>query len=161
MSEIDAGELHTADRESFFKDTTDLKFYRRVRDTNANELLEQIIVAIGPNAAGAPVNIFSQIAAVAAGAQTSILTYTVPPGETLVLIRVDMSGQNIGTYDVMVNGVSIARKRTYFSGPFSESVDFGSHGSPLYAAGSVVTVSVLHNRPSTADFEARLQGALI
>lgn len=133
--------------------------YQKLRvDASGN-----LLVAPGPGSSAtvSPVNEFAEVLAVASGSETLILTYTVPVAMTLSLERIDVSGTNIGTYNVYADVPQIARKRTWFNGDFSEVIDFSSpERSQEYLAGTVITVKVLHNRPDPGDFEARLQGLL-
>lgn len=54
MAEIPVGELHTADRDAFFRDTNDELVYRRVRDSAAAQILQQILSALGGSANTTP-----------------------------------------------------------------------------------------------------------
>jgi len=51
MAEIPVGELHTADRDAFFRDTENELVYRRVRDDmvvqKLNELMELLTLLLG------------------------------------------------------------------------------------------------------------------
>jgi hypothetical protein len=105
---------------------------------------------------------FAEITSVPLSTMTDILTYTVPAGFTLKLAKIEVSGSNIATYEVTVDGTLEARKRTWFSGPISETFNFetaAAGGFPVLA-GSVIKVRVIHGRPMLGDFEARLIGEL-
>lgn len=105
------------------------------------------------------VNQFNQIASVPQGAETLIDSLTVPAGFSLNLIRIDVSGENIGTYNVYLNGVIFARKRTWFSGTFSETFNFAENNNGYkLVAGDKIEIKILHLRPTTATFESRIQG---
>ena len=110
-------------------------------------------------ASGTVRNVFASLSAVASGASPTILTYTVPAGKTGYLLAADFSGQNIATYDLMVNATEFARFRTYFGGDLTASIRVGSSVQDAYqmVAGTVVTIQVHNFRPTSADFEARLQ----
>ena len=114
-------------------------------------------ITIEPN--GPVRTIYNTALSVATGTTVDLLTYTVPIGKTAYLLLTDVSGTNIATYDIFLNGIQIARKRTYFGGPISEVFLFGetlASAVPI-AASTQVKVRVNNYRPTVADFEARLQ----
>lgn len=102
---------------------------------------------------------FSTALSVLSGATSTILSYTVPVATQTYLLRIEVSGTNIATYDVTVDGQPWARTRTYFSGPFIGIIQVGSSPSDGYplSTGQLVEISVTNFRPTTGDFEARLQ----
>jgi len=102
---------------------------------------------------------YDETAAVASGVSTAIITYVTPVGPPVAISRVLVSGENIARYDIAVNGAPIATQRTCFGSDLSRTIEFnGSDGSGYdLAVGDVVTVTVLHNRPYTAIFEATLE----
>lgn len=102
---------------------------------------------------------YDETAPVPPGFSTVILTYMVPFGDKASLQRIFASGENIGRYDVLVNGTPISTQRTYFGGALN--VDFlynssNGEGLPL-SGGDIVTVKVLQTRPNTAIYEATLE----
>lgn len=102
---------------------------------------------------------FSTVTGVATSATVTILTYTVPASTETYLLRIEASGTNIATYDILIDGQPWARTRTYFSGPFVAVLHIGSSPSdaiPLNA-GQVVDIQVTNFRPTSGNFEARLQ----
>lgn len=109
-----------------------------------------------------PFNEFNESLLVVNGAETTILTYTVPPGMTAFLSRIDVSGENIARYEVYVDAELIARKRTWFGQGLNESFDLtlSSRRGLSVQSGGTVLVKVLHGRSFAATFEARLQGLL-
>jgi len=102
---------------------------------------------------------YNEDVAVVSGVLTTIVSYTVPVGATAYLQRVLASGENIAKYQVLVNGTPLATNRTYFGSALDTSFNFSGPSGEGYLlnAGDVVLVQVLHNRPSTADFEATLE----
>jgi hypothetical protein len=112
-------------------------------------------VQITSETPGIPLSFFSEVSSVAAGATVSVLSYTVPPATTQMLQKVDVSGSNIAIYDIIINGSTFARKRTYFGGSLSDSVDCG--GGFTLSSGDQVVVTVNNFRPSAGDFEVRIQ----
>lgn len=105
------------------------------------------------------VNEYAESLSVPSGSTTTIVTYTVPIGKTASLQRVAVSGENIALFTVLVNAVVIDSRRTWFGGSLNTDFNFSatSDAGIDLVAGDVVTVQVLHNRPSTGDFEARIQ----
>lgn len=103
-------------------------------------------------------SVFNEVLAVASGVTTTLGTYTVPAGKTAVLEKIFASGDNIGQYDVFKNGVKIDSMKTYFGGMLNVNFDFSSGYSGLsLVTGDVITIKVLHTRPSPGDFTARIQ----
>lgn len=99
-------------------------------------------------------------ATLVAGTQSgTILNYTVPNGKSALILSIEVSGENIATYDVLLNSSSFAKKRTYFSGPLNEVIHIGSTAVDAYplVSGDNIEVNVTNFRPSSANFEARFQ----
>lgn len=118
-------------------------------DVNADG---SINVNVLPNGTGNIVNTYNEVTAVASGVLTTIETYTATG--TAFLQKSIVSGTNIARFDVLLNGNVIDRQRTYFGGNLN--IDFDFTNLPL-VFGDVVTVRVIHNRPTTGDFNARIQ----
>lgn len=103
-------------------------------------------------------NIFNEQLAVASGAIVSLVTYTIPAGKTAVLERIWVSGENIAKYEVYINASKIDVGRTYFGSHLNTKFEYTSTNSD-YAliASDVITVTVRHDRPSSGNFEGRIQ----
>lgn len=101
-------------------------------------------------------SIFDEALAVPSGSPTTILSYTAPSATTF--IRVNTGGTNIAQFEVYINGTLNARQRTYFGATLDTTFDYsaGSEGFVLNS-GDLVEVKVTHQRPSSGDFEARLE----
>lgn len=131
---------------------------------NGNTIEPNTDGSINVNVVSAPIagqeekSIYNEALAVASGATTTLVTYTVPFAKTAILHRVTVSGTNIARYDVLINGTPIDTKRTNFGDNLNESFEYvvDGHGLPLIS-GDAVTVKVLHNRPYIGDFEGRIQ----
>ena len=108
------------------------------------------------------INVFQEAVGVANSAETTILTYSVPSGRTAFLSRIDVGGENIARYEVYIDSDLIARKRTYWGNGLGESFDFSlsSRRGLQVEPGEIITVKVIHERPFSGTFEARLQGLL-
>lgn len=104
-------------------------------------------------------NFFGTAAAVVSGATTTIVQYTVPLNKLAILERCVGSGENIGTFTVLINNATQAVQRTYYAGGFNADFDFttGDVNGLLLQPGDNVKVTILHNRPSLANFDARIQ----
>jgi hypothetical protein len=104
-------------------------------------------------------NTFGTASAVVGGVTTNIVTYTVPIGKTAILQRSVASGENIGTFTLSVNSNVESVLRTYYAGPFNVTFEFitGQENGLLLNSGDVVTVTILHNRPFTGNFDGRIQ----
>lgn len=117
------------------------------------------VVVGGAGGSQATVSTFNSVTSVAASVSTTIVTYTVPALKTARLQRLEVSGTNIAQYDVLVNNVLQARRRTYFGAPLNETFDFTAEvdlGFKLNS-GDVVKINVIHQRPDLGDFEGRIQ----
>lgn len=99
-------------------------------------------------------SIYNEISSVATNLTTNILSYTIPMGSTAELEDVNVSGDNIAKYELLVNGNVVDKKRTYFGGNLNEVFDFKN--SIVLVAGDIITVRVNHIRPDLGDFNARL-----
>jgi len=93
--------------------------------------------------------------AVAAAVQTTVLSHTVPPATYLTIDRIDVGGENIAKWEVYINAVKIATRRTYWGDGMNESFIMGGLKAD---AGDTIEVKVLHDRPFSGDFEANLIG---
>lgn len=107
---------------------------------------------------GELVNEFNSISSVAKDVQTDLLTYTVPIGKSMELMRVRVGGDNIATYELYKNGTLFAVHRTYFSGALTDTIEFGvlKKGIQLISA-DVLQIKVTHSRPWVGAFEANIQ----
>lgn len=98
---------------------------------------------------------YNEISAVVSGSETTIISYTVPSGKTSKLSEVSGSGENIAEYNLKVNGDVKQKLRTYFGGSLNTIFNFTV--SPTFSAGDIILLSVLHNRPSSADFNGTIK----
>jgi len=104
-------------------------------------------------------NTFNEVSAVVSSVLTTITTYTAPIGSDTFLQRVSAGGNNVATYQVDINGVTLDKRRTYFGAPLTTDFIFGGFSESGYtlAQGDVITVRVIHSRPVVGDFESRIQ----
>ena len=107
----------------------------------------QSSASIGTVESGTVETSFNEILSVASGAETQVVFYTAVTSTRLKTAEV--TGTNIATYTVYVNGSPIHKKRTYF-GNLDNNFQF-SKGYQL-EDGDVVTITTLHNQSSPGDF---------
>lgn len=112
-----------------------------------------ITVQVEATTGGVLKNYYNEVLAVASGVLTTIQTYTVVATKA-ALFDVNVSGTNIATYTVLLNGNILIKKFTYFGSELNEDFNF-SAGLGL-VTGDVIQVKVIHNRPSTGDFNSRI-----
>jgi hypothetical protein len=123
-------------------------------------------VTVIPNCVSIPF-VYSQFDEVASlsgsGTSADISSYTVPVGKALYLIKAEAGGENLGKFDVKVNGSIISSKRTYFGAElFCEfNFPFGEMYGRKLVAGDQLKISVKNDRPTSSNYEARFYGVLI
>lgn len=146
--------INTDEREKFIPSPS------RVATGNANPTAVEVFVGnssdnpIPVDIIGCNVNDYGTLTALASSTKTTIVSHTVPSGMTLKIKQVQVSGSNVATYTIEVDSTEEAKKRTYFT---EYNAEFDFHGFEI-GEGSVVDVKVIHSRPSTGDFEARILG---
>lgn len=121
-----------------------------------------INVNIAPStstASSAVLSIYGAANAVISGVSVQIISYTVPVNKVSILEKVEVSGENIANYQVLVNGIVQGSLRTYFGSDLNLTFDFitGQENGFVLIAGDVVSVRVYHTRPTAAEFDARIQ----
>lgn len=104
-------------------------------------------------------SLYGSVTAVANSVTTTVLQYTVPPGVSSYLLRIEAGGSNISTYTVTINGVVFATTRSYFGAPLTMVIEVGSSLADAYmlSMGDVVQINTTNFRPDFGDYEARLQ----
>lgn len=118
-----------------------------------------VIVESAPSTTSTVINTYNELVAVAAGATVQIVSYTVPVGMQAVFQRASFSGENIAKYDLIINGITQDTARTMFGGDLTGEFNFetGNDNGLVVAAGNIIKVQVYNNRPTIANFEARIQ----
>lgn len=96
---------------------------------------------------------YSEVLGVVSGITTLIGSYTAIANTYLQ--KIEFSGTNIAEYELVIDGVTEDKKRTYFGNSLNGSFDFNDGWE--IPAGQVIEIYVVHNRPSTGDFNARIQ----
>lgn len=102
---------------------------------------------------------FNTASAVPTGILTSILTYTVPFATTAVLQKITVSGENIAKFTILLNGVVMDVKRTYFGGELNAEFNYetGNSNGLNFKASDIILIQVIHQRPNAGDFDGRIQ----
>lgn len=102
---------------------------------------------------------FNAITSVVSGVNTVLLTYTVPVGKMAYLQKAELSGDNIASYEIYLDGVLSGRKRTYFGSSLNEEFNFEAENNKglKLLANTVVVLKVTHNRLGLGSFDSRLQ----
>ena len=106
---------------------------------------------------GTAINVYDDVSSVAQSSATTILTYVVPALKTFYFKNASVSGTNIATYTVKVDGGTQDLKRTYW-GMFNETFSFEKY---KINSGETITVEVIHERPNSGDFNAKIVGNLV
>lgn len=99
------------------------------------------------------VDTYNEISSVVSSALTTIVSYTVLTAGKLKQINV--SGTNIAEYRIELNSTVIDKKRTYFGSALN--ADFNYDDGIIVSPADTVVVKVVHTRPSTGDFNGRIQ----
>lgn len=98
-------------------------------------------------------NYYSEVTGIVSGITTLVASYTVSAGD--LLQKIEFSGTNIAEYELIINGSTQDKKRTYFGNSLNGIFDFNN--GLTVPTGQVIEIYVLHNRPETGDFNARIQ----
>lgn len=133
-----------------------------LRKANGNEAgtpSDPIFVDFPDNANRTQLNPYGEALSVPTSVTTSIISYTVPAGKQAILERASGSGENVATYTLKVNMATLEVRRTYFGADLTTDFDFISKANLGYllVAGDTVTLEVIHNRPTSGNFEGKLQ----
>lgn len=112
-----------------------------------------INVNVVSTAAGTTVNTYNEISSVSSSVLSTVVSYTAPSTTKLMIIEV--GGTNISRYDILLNSSVIARKYTSFGSGLNGEFNFKD--GLMLAMGDVVEVKTIHSRPSTGDFNGRIQ----
>jgi len=137
---------------AWFVDTEGQKLLTRPTNDASNPLNVVVVNA----AVSAFIDEYNEINSVAQGVLSTIVSYTVPVAKTLSLEKVEVSGENIAIFEVLINSITKGKRRTYW-GKFNSDFEFKGF---TVAAGLTVEVKVIHTRTVAASFNANLLGSL-
>jgi hypothetical protein len=91
-------------------------------------------------------------AAIPSGVETTLISLVAPP-ESLRVSKVQVSGENLAQYRVKLDGNSVGTKRTWW-GNFNAEFSFEDFRRGIMVPpGSILTVTVIHDRPAAGNFE--------
>ncbi len=96
---------------------------------------------------------YSEVTGVATGVTTLINSYLASAGD--LLQKIEFSGTNIAEYELVIDGLTQDKKRTYFGSSLNGKFDFDNGLEVL--VGQLIEIYVVHSRPTTGDFNARIQ----
>lgn len=102
---------------------------------------------------------YNEVSSVGTNILTTLITYTVPVSKTAILQRISVGGENVATYQVLINNVAVETKRTWWGAGMNElfMYDTGSERGYALATGDIVKVTVIHTRPMMGNFESTMQ----
>lgn len=123
-----------------------------------NKTTEAIPVTItnAPTSSSIYSNEFNQISSVPTSVETLIHSFTIPIGKVFTLTMVEVGGENIATYNLYLNGVLFAVRRTEFM-KLNETFQFYS---TQMIASDIISVKVIHYRSVASKHETRIYGEL-
>lgn len=96
---------------------------------------------------------FSEVTNVITGVTTTLATYTAL--SDVYLQKAEVSGNNIAEFELVIDGDTVDRKRTYFNGNLENVFNF-NNGLNI-TTGQVIIIYVVHTRPDPGSFSCRLQ----
>ena len=99
-------------------------------------------------------SLFDEVTSVAMSVRTSILLLTVPANEERTIQKIEVSGNNMATYEVEINATVEGFRRTSLT---VFNADFHFSEFKLLPT-ETIEVFVTHERPMVGDFEARIIG---
>lgn len=104
------------------------------------------------NQSGTEIYEYNEALSVVSGITTTVVTKTTSVAKKLT--KVLYSGSNVAIFSLIVNGQTVAKRRTMFGSNLSGELDFGS-GLDV-PSGQTIELKVLHSRPFAGDFEGSL-----
>jgi hypothetical protein len=100
---------------------------------------------------------YNEVFSVASGVETTLITFTAP-ALGFKLSRVSCGGGNVAIFKIKVNGVTFETRRTWWMGFTTDFIFENVTNAINLSSGDILTVTVLHNRPSLANYEVSLYG---
>lgn len=112
-----------------------------------------INVVTGSAAGKQLASIYNEVTGVVAGITTILQQLTM--NEDALLQKIEFSGTNIAEFELVIDGNTQDKKRTYFGSSLNGTFDFNQGLS--VTTGQIITIYVVHNRPTAGDFNSRCQ----
>lgn len=135
-----------------------------IQDDDGDELEINTDGSINVNVVSSPSSVpgldvtYQETSAVASGSETTLISIVSPPSG-MKIYKVDFGGENIALFRLKINGVTKSSKRTFFGGNLNDSFQFEPYTNGLeLAPADILTITVVHNRPMTANFEVAVMG---
>jgi hypothetical protein len=103
--------------------------------------------------------IYNEVASVPVGVETDINTYTAPGSGIAYLLGINTSGQNIGLFNIYLNGALFDRQYlsyTLFNLIFDYKTDSGSVPGYVVPSGSTILVKAINSGMSSVLYNARI-----
>lgn len=103
---------------------------------------------------------YAEITGVAAGVETTIVTYTSSATNPSYLLLISASGTNVAEFRVYQTATIFDKRYMYFT---EYNQDFDYRTAMLAAPGllippsTTVTIKVLHNRPTLGTYNAKIE----
>lgn len=101
---------------------------------------------------------YNEISAVSSGSESNVISLTAGP-DGFRITQILASGENIALFRVKIDGITISSKRSWWTAFNVEWIFESVKNGLLLRPGQVLTVTALHTRPSTSDFEATIIGS--
>lgn len=96
---------------------------------------------------------FTEINNIAPGVTSVLCSYT--PTADVYLQKIEFSGTNIASFELVIDGITQDKKLTFFNGNLENRFDFNA-GLNI-SAGKEIKVYVVHTRTDPGSFNARMQ----
>lgn len=128
-----------------------------IKDQDGNELQinpdGSINVVFSATAGQTLTTHYAEVNGIITGVTTLINSYLASSGD--LLQKIEFSGTNIAEYELVIDGITQDKKRTYFGNSLNCSFDFNN--GLVILVGQLIEIYVVHNRPTIGDFNARIQ----
>ena len=98
-------------------------------------------------------SIYNEVIGIVTGVTTILAEITV--NQNVLLQKIEFSGDNIAEYELVIDGNTEDKKRTYFGNSLNGNFDFNQGLS--ISNGQNIKIYVVHNRPNPGNFNARMQ----
>lgn len=125
--------------------------------TSTGGALDVNVVSSAAN--GITLSNYNEVTNVAMGATVSILSYTVPSGQTLNVSQILTSSDSIGIVVIELDGIINSKIRFSYATGYNESLNYYNYEA---VAGTVLNIFGTNSSlQGVASFNATLQGVLV
>jgi len=112
---------------------------------------------VSTGSSGTVINQYNEVTSVAMGSSATVLTYTVPNGNTFDLTAIEASSDSISIIVININGATNAKQRTFYT---NYNLYFPFYNLSLVAGTVITVVATNESLQGFASFNASLQGSL-